>query len=163
MRPPLLLQYLFAIIISAAGFSVFLFSQTSTQQVAPIRFQDVAQRAGLRFVLENNPTPRKHMIETMAGGVAAFDYNGDGLTDIFFTNGAAIPSLEKDSPKYWNRLFRNEGGMRFRDVTEEAGVAGSGYSIGAAAGDYDNDGHVDLFVPGVFRNTLYHNRGDGHF
>src|SRR6476646_10667914 len=118
MRTPLLLQYLFAIIIFAAGLSVFLFSQTSTQQVASIRFQDVAQRGGLHFVLENNPTPRKHMIETMAGGVAAFDYNGDGLTDIFFTNGAAIPSLKKDSPKYWNRLFRNDGGMKFTDVTE---------------------------------------------
>lgn len=53
--------------------------------------------------------------------------------------------------------------MRFTDVTEDAGVAGTGYSMGAAAGDYDNDGHVDLFVAGVFRNTLYHNRGDGHF
>src|SRR5947208_3472392 len=144
MRTPLLLQYLFGIVFSAAGLTVFLFSQTSTQQPAPIRFQDVAQRAGLRFVLENNPTPRKHMIETMAGGVAAFDYNGDGLTDIFFTNGAAIPSLEKESPKYWNRSFRNDGGMKFTDVTETAGVAGAGYSMGAAAADYDNDGILDF-------------------
>jgi enediyne biosynthesis protein E4 len=131
--------------------------------LSPIRLRNVAESAGVRFVLENHPTSEKHLIESMAGGVAAFDYNGDGLTDIFFTNGASIPSLQKDSPKYFNRLFRNEGGMRFTDVTEEAGVAGTGYSMGAAAGDYDNDGHVDLFVPGVFRNTLYHNRGDGHF
>lgn len=130
---------------------------------APIRFRDVAQSAGLHFVLENNPTPRKHMIETMAGGVAAFDYNGDGLTDIFFTNGAAIPSLEKDSPKYWNRLFRNDGGMKFTDVTEQAGVAGAGYSMGAAAADFDNDGKVDLFVAGVYRNILYRNLGNGKF
>ena len=60
----------------------------------------------------------------MAGGVAAFDYDGDGLTDIFFTNGAAMPSLVKDGPRHWNRLFRNLGGMRFRDVTAEAGLAG---------------------------------------
>ena len=131
MRTPLRLQYLCGVVFCAAGLTVFLFSQTSAQQVAPIRFQDVAQRAGLRFVLENNPTPRKHMIETMAGGVAAFDYNGDGLTDVFFTNGAAIPSLEKESPKYWNRLFRNDSGMNFTDVTETAGVAGAGYSIGS--------------------------------
>ena len=131
--------------------------------LSPIRFRNVADSAGLHFVLENHPTPQKHLIESMAGGVAAFDYNNDGLTDVFFTNGASIPSLQKDSPKYFNRLFRNEGGMRFRDVTEDAGVAGTGYSMGAAAGDYDNDGHVDLFVAGVFRNTLYHNRGDGHF
>lgn len=131
--------------------------------LSPIRFRDAAPSAGLRFVLENNPTPQKHLIESMAGGVAAFDYNGDGLTDIFFTNGASLPSLQKDSPKYFNRLFRNEGGMRFTDVTEEAGVAGVGYSMGAAAGDYDNDGHVDLFVAGVYRNTLYHNLGNGRF
>src|SRR5215472_2174894 len=114
-----------------------------------IRFRNVTASAGLNFTVENSPTPEKHLIETMTGGVAAFDYNGDGLTDIFFANGAALPSLEKSSPKYWNRLFRNEGGMRFKDVTEEAGVAGAGYSMGAAAGDYDNDGHVDLFVAGV--------------
>jgi len=131
--------------------------------LSPIRYRNVADSAGLHFVLENHPTPQKHLIESMAGGVAAFDYNNDGLTDIFFTNGASIPSLQKDSPKYFNRLFRNEGGMRFTDVTEDAGVAGSGYSMGAAAGDYDNDGHVDLFVAGVFRNILYHSRGDGHF
>src|SRR5438309_8110754 len=106
----------------------------------PIRFREVAHQAGLDFVLHNNPTSRKHMIETMPGGVAAFDYNGDGLTDIFFTNGASIPSLEKESPKYWNRLFRHDGGMRFTDVTETAGVAGAGYSMGAAAADSDNGG-----------------------
>ena len=103
--------------------------------LSPIRFREVAQQAGLDFVLQNNPTPRKHMIETMAGGLAAFDYNNDGKIDIFFTNGAAIPSLEKDSPKFFNRLYRNDGGMKFTDVTLEAGVAGAGYSMGAAAAD----------------------------
>lgn len=103
------------------------------------------------------------MIETMAGGVAAFDYDGDGKTDIFFTNGASLPSLQKDSPKYFNRLYRNEGGWKFRDVTEAAGVAGAGYAVAAAAGDYNNDGHVDLFVGGFRQNFLYRNRGDGTF
>lgn len=131
--------------------------------MAPIRFMNAAQSAGLNFQVENSPTPLKHLIETMAGGVAAFDYDGDGLTDIFFANGAALPSLQKESPKYWNRLFHNEGGMRFKDVTEEAGVAGAGYSIGTAVADYDNDGHVDLFVAGVNRNILYHNLGNGRF
>jgi hypothetical protein len=155
----------------ASGLGVFLLPSNQRHNAvprdvtspSPIRYRNVADSAGLRFVLENHPTPQKHLIESMAGGVAAFDYDNDGLTDVFFTNGASIPSLQKDSPKYFNRLFRNEGGMRFTDVTEDAGVAGSGYSMGAAAGDYDNDGHVDLFVAGVFRNTLYHNRGDGHF
>jgi len=71
-----------------------------TKAVVPIRFRDVAQSAGLEFVLDNNATPEKHMIETMAGGVAAFDYNGDGRMDIFFTNGARIPSLEKEKALY---------------------------------------------------------------
>lgn len=128
-----------------------------------ITFTNVAGSAGLNFKVENSPTPEKHLIETMAGGVAAFDYNGDGLTDIFFTNGAALPALKKDSPPYWNRLFRNDGNMRFTDVTREAGLEGEGYSMGAAAGDYDNDGHVDLFVAGVNRNILYHNLGNGRF
>jgi enediyne biosynthesis protein E4 len=157
--------------LPAAGSGAFLFSQARTQvpgalkakSVAPIRFANVAEAAGLNFRVENSPTPLKHLIETMAGGLAAFDYDGDGRSDIFFTNGAALPSLKKESPKYWNRLFRNEGGMRFKDVTEEAGVAGEGYSMGAAAGDYNNDGHVDLFVAGVNRNILYRNRGDGTF
>ena len=130
---------------------------------SPIRFRNIASAAGLDFVLENHATPEKHEIETMLGGVAAFDYNGDGLTDIYFTNGAAIPSLEKDSPKYFNRLYRNEGGMKFTDVTIEAGVQGAGYCMGAAAGDYDNDGHADLFVAGVYRNILYRNLGNGRF
>ena len=128
-----------------------------------IRFRDVAAAAGVSFVLENSPTTEKHMIETMAGGVAAFDFDGDGRTDIFFTNGAALPSLKKDAPKYFNRLYRNEGGWKFRDVTEAAGVAGAGYSMAAAAGDYNNDGHVDLFVAGFRQNILYRNRGDGTF
>jgi hypothetical protein len=135
----------------------------SPDRHVPIRFRDVAHEAGIDFVLENSPTDRKHLIETMPGGIAAFDYDGDGLTDIYFTNGASVPSLEKDSPKYNNRLYRNLGQLKFKDVTERAGVAGVGYSMGAAAADYDNDGHVDLFVAGVGRNILYRNRGDGTF
>jgi enediyne biosynthesis protein E4 len=135
----------------------------SQHLVAPVRFRNVAATAGLKLVLENNPTPRKNLVETMAGGVAAFDYDDDGLTDIFVTNGAALPSLEKNSPKFWNRLYRNAGHLRFEDVTEKAGLSGAGYSMGAAAADYDNDGHTDLFVAGVGRNILYRNRGDGTF
>lgn len=117
----------------------------------------------LRFVLENAPTPEKHMLETMPGGIAVFDYNNDGKADIFFANGAELPALRKTSAKYHNRLFRNDGGWKFTDVTVEAGLAGEGYAMGASAGDFDGDGHVDLFVAGVYRNALYRNLGNGKF
>jgi hypothetical protein len=129
----------------------------------PIRFREIAAQAGIPFVLENSPTESKRLVETMPGGIAVFDYDGDGRPDIYFTNGADVPSLEKSSPRYWNRLYRNEGNWKFRDVTEEAGVAGTGYSMGAAAADFDNDGRVDLFVAGVNRNILYRNLGNGRF
>jgi hypothetical protein len=119
----------------------------------------VAREAGLDFVHQNSPSPRKHLIETMPGGVAVLDYDGDGRLDVFFTNGAAVPILEKDDPGYANRLFRNEGGLRFRDVTEAASLRGAGYSMGVAAADYDNDGRTDLFVAGVHRQFLYRNLG----
>ena len=82
----------------------------------------------------------------MAGGVAVIDYDRDGKPDIFFTNGANINTLQKDSPKYWNRLFHNNGDGTFTDVTEKAGLKGTGYDVGVAIGDYDNDGYDDIFV-----------------
>jgi hypothetical protein len=133
------------------------------QQPAPIRFEDLAAKAGIQSRLLNSVSPQRYSIETMLGGVALFDYNNDGLLDVFLTNGAAIPSLAKTGPEYWNRLYKNNGDGTFTDVTEKAGVEGVGYSMGVAAGDYDNDGNVDLYVTGVNRNQLLHNNGDGTF
>ncbi|MCW5980697.1 MAG: CRTAC1 family protein [Bryobacteraceae bacterium] len=115
------------------------------------------------FTLDNSETPRRHAPETMAGGLAVFDYDGDGDLDIFFTNGADIRTLKKTSPKYFNRLFANDGKGNFTDVTEKAGVAGYGYDTGVAVADYDNDGDLDMFVAGVHRYTFYRNNGDGTF
>jgi enediyne biosynthesis protein E4 len=128
-----------------------------------IRFEDRQPASGIDFVLDNGTTPDKPVIDSVLGGVALFDFDGDGRLDVFFTNGAHIPELMKNAPRFWNRLYRNQGDGTFRDVTERAGVKGEGYSIGAAAADFDNDGWTDLYVTGVDRNVLYRNRGDGTF
>jgi len=118
----------------------------------------------LPFRVETDETlANPHAPATMAGGAAVFDYNRDGRPDIFLTNGANMATLKKDAPKYSNRLFRNEGKSVFTDVTKQAGLAGTGYDMGAAVADYDNDGYPDLFVAGVHGRTLYHNNGDGTF
>jgi enediyne biosynthesis protein E4 len=126
-------------------------------------FGDVTSASGITAALHNSPTAAKHQIETMAGGVAVFDYDHDGYPDIYLANGAEQPSLQKTGPSYFNRLYRNRGNWTFEDVTEKAGVQGHGYDIAAAAADFDNDGHQDLFVAGVNGNTLFRNRGDGTF
>lgn len=131
--------------------------------VDPIRFKNVAQEGGIDFVLDSAMSEKKHMIETMVGGVAVFDYDGDGLADIYFTNGAPTPSMKKEDPKFFNRLYRNKGGMKFEDVTLQAGVAGDGYSMGVAVADYDNDDDIDIFVAGVYHNILFRNTGKGTF
>src|SRR6266852_325120 len=97
-----------------------------------IRFEEVARKAGLRFELRNAEAGKFHQIELMVGGVAAFDFDNDGCTDIYFTNGAAIPSLRKTGPEFHNRLYRNNCDMTFTDVTDTAGLAGEGYSMAVA-------------------------------
>jgi hypothetical protein len=144
--------------LSAAGTAWKPFTSAESRK-PPIHFSFQP----IPFSLDSSETVQKHAPETMAGGVAVFDYNNDGNLDILFTNGADISNLKKTSPKYWNRLFRNNGDGTFTDVTERAGLAGTGYDIGVAIGDYDNDGCEDLFVAGVHRNTLYHNNCDGTF
>lgn len=131
--------------------------------LGPIAFEEIADRAGLHFVADSCPTPNKNLPETMLAGVALLDYDNDGYLDVYFVNGAAIPSLEKDSPKYWNRLFHNNHDGTFTDVTAKAGVKGAGYGIGVAIGDYDNDGWPDIFLANVNRNQLFHNNHDGSF
>ena len=128
-----------------------------------IVFENTIKASKIDFLLKNSVSPQRYSIETMTGGVAVFDYNNDGLLDIFFTNGAEIPSLKKSNPSFHNKLFRNNGDGTFTDVTEKAGLAGVGYSMGVAAGDYDNDGFVDLYVTGFNCNQLFHNNGDGTF
>lgn len=128
-----------------------------------IQFRNHASPAGLNFVLKNSASPRKYQVETMPGGVAVLDYNNDGWLDIYFVNGAELPSMKKTSPQYWNRLFQNKGDGSFTDVTSKAGVSGEGYGMGTAVADYDNDGDPDIFVAGVNRDILFQNQGNGSF
>jgi hypothetical protein len=129
----------------------------------PIAFEEIGVRSGLAFVSNSSPTEHKNQPETMVAGVALFDYDGDGFLDVYFVNGAAIPSLKKEGPQYWNRLYHNNRDGTFTDVTEKAGVAGEGFGMGVAVGDYDNDGWPDLYVANVTRNQLFRNNHDGTF
>ena len=134
---------------------------------------EVKPLRGIGFVLQNSPTPQKYLIETMPGGVALFDYNNDGLLDIFLVNGGRVNNpmqvpekFDRANPRYWNRLYRQNKDGSFSDVTEAAGLSGAGtgnYGMGVAVGDYDNDGFPDLFVTSYGKNILYHNNGDGTF
>jgi tetratricopeptide (TPR) repeat protein len=126
------------------------------------RFEDVADRSGLRYAYDCGAKGDLFIGDTMGGGVGLFDYDGDGWLDVYFVNGCRL-SFDEADPPHPNRLFRNRRDGTFEDVTETAGVAGHGYGMGCAAGDYDGDGHTDLFVTGLGRTVLYHNRGDGTF
>jgi enediyne biosynthesis protein E4 len=126
-------------------------------QTPAIRFADVTAKAGITFTHQAAATPEKYMFETFGSGVAWIDYDNDGFPDLFFVNGA---------PGSGNALYHNNTNGTFTDVTARAGVAGTGstgYKTGAAVGDYDNDGDLDLYVTAFGANTLYRNNGDGTF
>ncbi len=152
-----------AILFTSVAFLITAVHGKGGSETWPIRFEDAASHSGLDFVLNNCPTPQKYLVETMAGGIAAFDFNNDGRIDLFFANGAELPSPSKTGPQYFDRLYRNDGRGHFTDVTTESGLGGSGYSIGTAAADFDNDGFVDLFVAGPGGCHLYRNIEGRHF
>ncbi len=133
-------------------------------------FRDITESSGIRFVNQSSPTPEKYLPESMTGGVAMFDFDNDGRLDLFFVNGAKLAGPmaagqqpDKTDPKFWNRLYRNNGDGTFVDVTEKAGVRGYGYGMGVAAGDFENSGHPGLFVTNLGRSILYRNNGNGTF
>ncbi len=144
-------------------------AQGSSAAKLPV-FRDVTAQSGVDFRCDASPTSQKYLIETMVGGVAMFDYDNDGLLDLYFVNGAALDDPmppgkqpDKSDPRFWNRLYRNNGDGTFTDVTEKAGVRGHSYGMGVIAGDYNNDGYQDLYVTNFGRNILYRNNGDGTF
>ena len=141
------------------------------QSPSPVTFTDITAAARVGFRHNASVTSRKYLMEAMGAGVALFDYDNDGRLDIFFTNGARLddpmPAAnsqpDKRDPRFWNRLYHQKADGTFEDVTERAGLAGTGYGMGAAAGDFDADGFTDLYVTAYGANALYRNRRDGTF
>jgi enediyne biosynthesis protein E4 len=145
-------------------------SVSAQSNATPGHFIDATENLGIHFRQRASPTSKKYLLETMGSGVGVFDYDNDGRLDIFFANGAPLSDPtpkgtipQKDGPQYWNRLYHQKADGTFEDVTEHAGLAGTGYSTGVAVADYDNDGFEDLYVAGYGHSTLYHNNGDGTF
>ncbi|HTL15749.1 MAG TPA: CRTAC1 family protein [Patescibacteria group bacterium] len=129
-------------------------------------FEDVTAKAGIHFVNQYCDSRIANILESNGAGGVWFDYDGDGLMDLYLVNSGPLEGVTHQPPgtgREPNRLYRNKGDGTFEDVTRKAGVEGAGYGTAAIAADYDNDGHTDLYVIGVGRCILYHNRGDGTF
>jgi hypothetical protein len=144
-------------------------TEEQTNKISP-KFIETSSALGISFRNIASHTSKKYLIETMAPGVALFDYDNDGRLDIFVVNGAPLSDPtpkgtipRKTESKYWNRLYHQKSDGTFEDVTEKAGLQGVGYGMGVAVGDYDNDGYEDLYVTAYGGNKLYHNNGDGTF
>ena len=158
-------------LLSEAVCAVFALSVISVMIAGePDRYVDEGARGGVHFQFHNSPTASKYLIETMGGGVAVIDYDADGWPDLFFVNGAALKDPQRDgdvpdksAPEYWNRLYHNNWDGTFTDVTAQSGLQGSGYGMGVAVGDYDNDGFPDLLITNYGGAILYHNNQNGSF
>jgi hypothetical protein len=127
-----------------------------------VHLTDVTEESGITFQHDDGGSGKKYLVEAVSAGLALFDYDGDGLIDIYFVNGAPLPPRGPD-PMVTNALYRNKGDLRFRDVTREAGVGDPGFGLGVTVGDYDNDGDLDLYVNNYGPNVLYCNNRDGTF
>ncbi len=138
---------------------------TRGEDAGSVQFTDIAPRSNIRYQSNNSFAGRKYFPQPMCGGVAIFDYDRDGRQDIFLTNGAKLPEVEKTDRSFHNCLLRNLGNGSFEDVTRKAGLTGVGlgYCFGVTVGDYDNDGDRDLFIGNAGPNALYRNNGDRTF
>lgn len=130
--------------------------------LSTIRFADITKDSGIDFTYYGAPSPEHYMPEQNGGGIALFDYDGDRLLDILLTNGSHFEKNAKAAGAS-QQFYRNFGGCHFALVTSQAGLTAFGYGMGCAAGDFDNDGFVDLFVAGYGGNWMWHNNGDGTF
>ena len=130
--------------------------------VGGIKFVDVTRESGITFRHTDGSGGRRYIVESVSAGLALFDFDGDGDIDIYFLNGAPLRGTAADAAAT-NRLYRNDGNWRFTDVTAQAKVGDRGFGLGVVAGDYDNDGDLDLYINNYGPNVLYRNNGDGTF
>ncbi|HET9220509.1 MAG TPA: CRTAC1 family protein [Terriglobia bacterium] len=141
---------------------VLAVSALLSPQNLPVQFSDVAEKIGVTFKHENGASPDKLLPETMSAGVIIFDYNNDGLPDLFFVNGGSFVD-KKVAAGAHHRLYRNTGDGKFADVTASSGIGTFGFGMGGCAADYDNDGWPDLYVTAVGGNKLYRNTRNNSF
>jgi enediyne biosynthesis protein E4 len=144
--------------------------QSPASSKSAIRFEDASAQAGINFTHSFGSAKLGSLLEGTGAGCVWFDYNNDGLPDLYVVNGRPLedamhpyPLKDKPVPPPHNHLYRNDGNGRFTDVTDNSGLNPDMYSIAVAAADYDNDGFVDLLVTAYGKSILYHNDGNGHF
>ena len=133
----------------------------SAQQAPPVRFADVTKAAGIAFAHTNGAFGKKYLPETLGAGAAFLDYNNDGRQDVLLVNGSSWPG--QAAARAFSRLYRNDGGSRFTDVTKAAGLQVELYGMGVAAADFDNDGWQDVLITAVGQSRLFRNSGKGAF
>src|ERR1700680_4707864 len=147
-----------AVALLAARLSVF-----ALHEAAQFPFEEVpSEKSGIRWVHSNGKSPEKYLPESSGGGCAFLDYDNDGWMDVYLVNSGKCDFFTPNPPLR-NALYRNNRDGTFTDVTEKAGVAGGGYGMGTAVGDYNGDGWPDLYLTQYGRSTLYRNNGDGTF
>src|ERR1035438_8292902 len=142
----------------------------TAQSPGPIRFEDATPESGIAFTHSFGAEKLGSLLESTGAGCVWFDYNNDGKPDLFVVSGRPLgremhpyPLRHAPAVTPHNHLYRNDGGGKFTDVTDEAGVGGDGFGFGAIAADFDNDGRTDLLVTSYGHVTLYRNKGDGTF
>ncbi|HUP79893.1 MAG TPA: CRTAC1 family protein [Pirellula sp.] len=137
-------------------------SEAPADDISAIRFSDYTKKSRIDFVHRDGSSGKHYLVETMAAGLASFDYDLDGDCDIFFLNGAALRGTTYET-KPFCQLYQNQGNFEFRDVTNASGLGDGSFAMGIAIGDYDNDGFTDVYISNFGPNILYHNNGEGSF
>ena len=146
---------------------ILIFDLPASEPTCPIQLHDMTKETGITFVHTDGSSGHRYIVETVASGLALFDYDNDGDVDIYFLNGAPLRGTNQPpaipNRKFKNSLWRNDSNWKFTDVTEGSGLGDTGYGLGVTTADYDNDGDQDVYISNFGPNKLYRNNGDGTF